>query len=50
MYTVVCIEEETEQKRELGSTVRRCEDVKNGLKETGWESVLWINLARYPDR
>jgi len=36
-----------EGKRLHGRHRRRCEfDVRNGLKEIGWNSVDWINLAQ----
>ena len=42
---------ETERKRELERTVRRCEDnVKIGFKEIRWEIVDWIDLAQDTDK
>jgi hypothetical protein len=38
-----------EEKRPFGRPRRRCEDnIRMDLREIGWESVDWINLA--PDR
>ena len=42
---------ETERKRELGRTVRRCEDnAKIDFKEIRWERVDWIDVAQDTDK
>jgi hypothetical protein len=39
-----------EGRRPRGKPRRRWKDVKIDLKETGWESVDWINLVKGRDQ
>jgi hypothetical protein len=48
--TYRALAEKPEEKRQLGRSRRRLDDIRMYFQEMSWECVEWIDLARDTDR